>query len=280
MTTVQSLKGVKCVIAVASGKGGVGKSTTTVNLALALTALGKRVGLLDADIYGPNQPLMLGTHESPKSLDAKTLEPVERYGIQSMSIGYLLDADNRPVVWRGPMASSALQQMLRDTNWHDLDILLIDLPPGTGDIHLTLSQKIPVNGAVIVTTPQEVALLDAQKAIMMFRKVRIPVLGIIENMSYHVCSSCGHRETIFSEGGGERLSQTYEVDVLAHIPLDKRIREQTDSGKPTVIAEPESDIARYYSSAAERLLEKISLQTQEARVTFPKIVVVKKEERS
>lgn len=262
---------VKNIIAIASGKGGVGKSTTTVNLALALRAEGARVGILDADIYGPNQPQMLGATQKPDSKDGKTLEPVMAHGIQSMSIGYLIDVDT-PMVWRGPMATGALQQLLNDTQWDNLDYLLIDLPPGTGDIQLTLSQKIPLSGAVIVTTPQDIALLDARKAIAMFQKVNVPVLGIIENMSVHVCSQCGHAEHIFGSAGGEKIAKQYNVDLLGSLPLDIRIREQADNGKPTVVAEPDGKITQIYREVARKITEKLA-QVKNYSSKFPKIAI-------
>lgn len=259
---------IKYIIAVGSGKGGVGKSTTAVNLALALVAEGAQVGLLDADIYGPNQPQMLGAQEQPESKDGKLLEPVIRYGIRSMSIGYLVDPKTA-MVWRGPMATSALQQLLRDTNWGNLDYLIVDLPPGTGDIQLTLTQKIPLSGAVIVTTPQDIALLDARKAIAMFQKVHVPVLGVVENMSMHTCSQCGHMEAIFGEAGGENLAQEFGVECLGSLPLDKSIRHQADQGKPTVVAEPTSPITEIYRAIAR----KISVKLQQTKSKFPKIVI-------
>jgi ATP-binding protein involved in chromosome partitioning len=275
---LKSVSGVKNIIAVASGKGGVGKSTVAVNLALALSAEGSRVGILDADIYGPSQPLMLGIDRTPEMrMEAegrRVLEPIVQYNIQSMSIGYLIDADT-PMIWRGPMVSTALQQLLHDTHWDNVDYLIIDLPPGTGDIQLTLSQKIPVNGAVIVTTPQDIALLDARKAVAMFQKVRIPVLGIVENMSTHVCKQCGHAESIFGEGGGQRMATQYEVDLLGRLPLDIQIREQTDAGRPTVVAEPEGLIAIEYRSIAKQLMNKLSLQPKSYAGRFPKIVIEK-----
>lgn len=267
---LKPLPQIKNIIAVASGKGGVGKSTTAVNLALALAEHAK-VGILDADIYGPNQPQMLGATEKPETIDKK-LQPVVRYGIQSMSIGYLIDSDT-PMIWRGPMVTTALQQLLNDTNWQNLDYLIIDLPPGTGDIQLTLSQKIPVSGAVIVTTPQDIALLDARKAIAMFRKVNVPVLGVIENMSTHICSQCGHEEAIFGSGGGEQLAKQYEVELLGRLPLDKRIREQADNGKPTVVAEPDSKISHLYREIAKHLLLKLAAQPKNYASKFPNIVV-------
>lgn len=268
----RAIGGVKNIIAVASGKGGVGKSTTAVNLALALVAEGAKVGILDADIYGPSQPMMLGALTNPETKDQKTLEPVERYGVQSMSIGYLIEMDT-PMVWRGPMVSSALQQLINDTNWRELDYLIVDLPPGTGDIQLTLSQKIPVSGAVIVTTPQDIALLDARKALGMFNKVRIPVLGIIENMSTHICSQCGHEEAIFGAGGGEQMAEQYNIELLGSLPLDRRIREQADSGKPTVVAEPESNISHVYRNIARKVAAQLSLQAKNFSAKFPKIVI-------
>jgi ATP-binding protein involved in chromosome partitioning len=264
---------IKNIIAIASGKGGVGKSTTAVNLALALTLDGARVGILDADIYGPNQPQMLGATEKPEAKDKK-LQPVVRYGIQSMSIGYLIDQDT-PMIWRGPMVTTALQQLLNDTEWDDLDYLIIDLPPGTGDIQLTMAQKIPVSGAIIVTTPQDIALLDARKAIAMFNKVNVPVLGVVENMSVHICNQCGHAEYIFGSGGGERLAQQYKVELLGALPLDKRIREQADGGKPTVIAEPDSALSQTYRSIARLATEKLT-QLKKRASKFPKIVVENK----
>ncbi len=264
----------KHIIAVASGKGGVGKSTTAVNLALALVAEGARVGILDADIYGPNQPQMLGADSRPETKDNKTFEPIVRYGVQSMSIGYLIDQDT-PMVWRGPMATSALQQLLTQTNWDNLDYLIIDLPPGTGDIQLTLTQKIPLSGAVIVTTPQDIALLDARKAIAMFQKVNVPVLGVVENMSVHICSQCGHAESIFGHEGGKRLAEQYHVDLLGSLPLDIRIREQADSGKPTVVAEPDGTITKIYRAIAREVAAKLSLQAKTAS-KFPKIVIENK----
>lgn len=264
---------IKNIIAVASGKGGVGKSTTAVNLALALAREGAQVGLLDADIYGPSQPTMLGVAEQqPESKDQKTLEPVMSYGVQSMSIGYLIDKET-PMVWRGPMVSTALQQIMRDTNWQQLDYLIVDLPPGTGDVQLTLSQKIPVSGAVIVTTPQDIALLDARKAIGMFQKVRVPVLGIVENMSTHLCSQCGHEEAIFGYGGGEKIAAQYNLKLLGALPLDIRIREQTDSGKPTVVTEPDGTLAARYGEIARRTAANLAKQAQQTGRKFPRIVV-------
>ncbi len=274
-TVQKSLKpidNVKNIIAVASGKGGVGKSTTAVNLALALSAEGARVGMLDADIYGPSQPRMLGVSGRPESKDGKTLEPVNSYHIQSMSIGFLIDEET-PMIWRGPMVTQALEQLLSETNWSDLDYLVIDLPPGTGDTQLTLAQKVPVSGAIIVTTPQDIALLDARKGFKMFEKVEVPVLGIVENMSTHICSNCGHEEHIFGEGGGRGMSDQYGVDFLGALPLDIRIREETDSGKPTVVAEPESRISQIYRDIARKSAAKLSLQAKSYAQKFPNIVI-------
>ncbi len=264
--------GVKNIIAVASGKGGVGKSTTAVNLALALSAEGASAGVLDADIYGPSQPRMLGIAGRPDSPDGKTLEPMMSYHIQAMSIGFLVEEDT-PMIWRGPMVTQALEQLLKDTNWKDLDYLVVDLPPGTGDTQLTLAQKVPVSGAVIVTTPQDIALLDARKGLKMFNKVEVPVLGIVENMSLHICSECGHEEPIFGEGGGIRMAEEEQVDFLGTLPLDKQIREETDTGKPTVVADPESRISQIYREIARRVAGKLSLQARSYARKFPKIVI-------
>ncbi len=269
---LKPLPGVKNIIAVASGKGGVGKSTTAVNLALALSVEGARVGLLDADIYGPSQPRMLGANQRPESPDGKSLLPVVSHGIQSMSIGYLIEEET-PMVWRGPMVTQALEQLLRDTRWQDLDYLIIDLPPGTGDTQLTLSQKVPVSGAIIVTTPQDIALLDARKGLKMFEKVEVSVLGIVENMSIHICSRCGHEEPIFGEGGGQRMADQYQVPFLGALPLDIRIREETDGGQPTVIAEPDSRIAGLYREIARRASARLSLQARDYSHKFPSIVI-------
>ena len=269
---VQLIPNVKNIIAVASGKGGVGKSTTAVNLALALVAEGAQVGLLDADIYGPSQPQMLGITARPESKDGKSMEPLERYGIQAMSIGFLIDMDT-PMVWRGPMVTGALEQLLRETNWRSLDYLVIDLPPGTGDIQLTLSQKVPVTGAVIVTTPQDIALLDARKGLKMFEKVGVPIVGIVENMSTHICSKCGHEEHIFGAGGGEQMCKDYNVELLGSLPLDIKIREQADGGMPTVVAEPDGKIAAVYRQIARRTAVKLSEYGLDHSSKFPNIVI-------
>lgn len=264
---------IKHIIAIASGKGGVGKSTTAVNLALALAeGENTNVGILDADIYGPNQPQMLGVNDKPTSKDGKTLEPVYAHGLQSMSIGYLIDV-NTPMVWRAPMATGALQQLLKDTCWNNLDYLIVDLPPGTGDIQLTLTQKIPLSGVVIVTTPQDIALLDVRKAIEMFNKVKAPLLGIVENMCTHVCKKCGYEEPIFGHGGGARLAQECHIKLLGTLPLDGRIRQQADSGKPIFLAEPRGAIADCYREIAHNVAEQLSSKTKAFR--FPKIVIDK-----
>ncbi|MEK6593970.1 MAG: iron-sulfur cluster carrier protein ApbC [Pseudomonadota bacterium] len=269
---VKLIPGVKNIIAVASGKGGVGKSTTAVNLALALAAEGASVGVLDADIYGPSQPMMLGISGRPESKDGKSLEPMEGHGLQAMSIGFLIDTET-PMVWRGPMVTQALEQLTNETKWHDVDYLVVDLPPGTGDIQLTLAQRVPVTGAVIVTTPQDIALIDARKGLKMFEKVGIPILGIIENMSLHVCSKCGHEEHIFGEGGGSRMGKDYNVEFLGALPLDIRIREQADSGKPTVVSDPDGRVAQIYKEIARRVAVKIAEKQQDHSAVFPKIVV-------
>ena len=250
---------IRNVIAVGSGKGGVGKSTTAVNLALALRAEGARVGILDADVYGPSIPAMLGLSGKPESPDNKSIEPMRAFGVEAMSIGFLVDAD-MPMIWRGPMATSALTQLFNDTRWGDLDYLLVDLPPGTGDIQLTLAQKIPVAGAVIVTTPQDIATLDAKKALKMFQKVEVAVLGIIENMALHVCSKCGHEEHLFGEGGGQRMAAQYGVPLLGSLPLDISIREQGDAGRPVVVSAPDSTVAQAYRQAARALVEQLELR--------------------
>ena len=269
---VTLLPNVKNIIAVASGKGGVGKSTTSVNLALALAAEGATVGLLDADIYGPSQPQMLGISGRPESSDGKSMDPMLAHGIQAMSIGFLVDVDT-PMVWRGPMVTGALEQLLRETRWDNLDYLIIDLPPGTGDIQLTLAQKIPVTGAIIVTTPQDIALLDARKGLKMFEKVGIPILGIVENMSTHICSNCGHEEHIFGAGGGQKMCDDYKVDLLGSLPLDISIRIQTDSGKPSVIAEPDSKISNIYKAIARKAAIKIANAGLDHSGKFPNIVI-------
>jgi ATP-binding protein involved in chromosome partitioning len=269
---VKPIQGVKNIIAVASGKGGVGKSTTAVNLALALAAEGATVGILDADIYGPSQPRMLGIHAKPESKDGRSLEPVVNYGVQSMSIGYLIEEDT-PMIWRGPMVTQALEQLLNDTNWQDLDYLIVDLPPGTGDTQLTLAQKVPVSGAVIVTTPQDISLLDARKGLKMFEKVDVKVLGIIENMSIHICSKCGHEEHIFGHGGGNKLAEEQGTTLLGALPLDIHIREQADGGHPTVVADPEGRITQIYRDIARRVAAKLSLVAKDYSAKFPKIVI-------
>lgn len=272
---VRAIPGVKNIIAVASGKGGVGKSTTSANLALALAAEGASVGVLDADIYGPSQPRMLGAQQRPESSDGHSMEPVVSHDIQSMSIGYLIEEDT-PMIWRGPMVTQALEQLLRETRWKDVDYLIIDLPPGTGDIQLTLSQRIPVSGAVIVTTPQDIALLDARKAYRMFEKVRVPVLGLLENMSVHICSQCGHREPVFGEGGAARMAADYGLDLLGQLPLDRRIREDADSGRPSVVADPDGEIARTYREVARRVAARLSLQARDYSSRIPNIVIEQK----
>lgn len=270
---LKPLKNVRNVIAVASGKGGVGKSTTAVNLALALSADGGSVGILDADIYGPSQPRMLGVGaERPESRDGRSLEPIVAHGIQSMSIGYLIEEDT-PMVWRGPMVTQALEQLLGDTNWNDLDYLIIDLPPGTGDTQLTLSQKVPVSGAVIVTTPQDIALLDAKKGLKMFEKVEVPVLGIVENMSIHICSNCGHEEHIFGEGGGQRMAEEYGVELLGALPLDVRIRREADGGTPTVAMDPDGRVAEIYREIGRRAAARLAMQAKSYAHKFPNIVI-------
>ena len=269
---VKLMSNVKNIIAVASGKGGVGKSTTAVNLALALAAEGAQVGILDADIYGPSQPMMMGISGRPESVDGKTMEPMENYGLQVSSIGFMIDPDE-PMVWRGPIVTQALQQLLDQTNWRDLDYLIIDMPPGTGDVQLTLSQKVPVTGAVIVTTPQDIALLDARKGLKMFEKVGIPILGIVENMSMHICSNCGHAEPIFGEGGGEKMCKDYGVEFLGALPLTMAIREQADSGKPTVVSDPDGQVAAIYKTIARKVAVKIAEKAKDMSSKFPSIVV-------
>ena len=269
---VQLLAGVKNIVAVASGKGGVGKSTTAVNLALALAAEGAKVGLLDADIYGPSQPMMMGIEGKPESHDGKTMEPLTNYGVQVMSIGFLVEPD-QAMIWRGPMATQALDQLLRQTHWQDLDYLIVDMPPGTGDIQLSLSQRVPITGAVIVTTPQDIALLDAKKGIQMFEKVGVPILGIVENMAVHVCTNCGHAEHIFGEGGGQRMAADYKMDYLGALPLDMQIRLQADSGKPTVVADPDGSVAQIYKQVARSVAVKIAQQAKDFSSKFPSIKV-------
>ena len=269
---VKLLPGVKNIIAIASGKGGVGKSTTAVNLALALSAEGANVGLLDADIYGPSQPMMLGITGRPESIKENTIEPMEGHGLQASSIGFLIEEDS-PMVWRGPMVTSALEQLLRQTRWRDLDYLIVDMPPGTGDIQLTLSQKVPVTGSVIITTPQDIALLDARKGLKMFEKVGIPIIGIIENMSTYVCPSCGHEEHIFGQGGGQKMCEDYGVPFLGSLPLNLSIREQTDSGYPTVVADPDGAISALYKTIARRIAIHVAGLSKDMSSKFPNIVV-------
>ena len=270
---VKLIPGVRNIIAVASGKGGVGKSTTAVNLALALAAEGARVGILDADIYGPSIPTMLGISGRPESLVQNTMEPLVGHDIQANSIGFIIPSSDSPMVWRGPMVTQALEQLLTQTRWRDLDYLVVDLPPGTGDIQLTLSQRVPVTGAVIVTTPQDIALLDARKGLRMFQKVNIPILGLVENMSMHICSNCGHAEPIFGSGGGQKMATDYEVELLGQLPLDIRIREQADAGKPSVVAEPDGAIAAAYLAIARRVAVKIADLDRDMTSRFPNIVV-------
>jgi ATP-binding protein involved in chromosome partitioning len=271
---VQLMPNVKNIIAVASGKGGVGKSTTAANLALALAAEGASVGLLDADIYGPSQPMMLGIDRRPESEDGKTMKPLENHGVQVMSIGFLVDQDEA-MIWRGPMATQALEQLLRQTNWKDLDYLIVDMPPGTGDIQLTLSQRVPMTGAVIVTTPQDIALLDAKKGIKMFEKVGVPILGIVENMAVHVCSNCGHVEHIFGAEGGKKMAAQYNIDYLGALPLDINIRRQADSGTPTVVADPDGEVAGIYRAVARRVAVGIAEKAKDFSAKFPTITVSK-----
>ena len=271
--SLKPLNGVKNIIAVASGKGGVGKSTTAVNLALALAQEGATVGLLDADIYGPSIPQMLGlAGRQPESEDGKSMEPLKAYGLQTMSIGFMIDVDS-PMVWRGPMVTQALEQLLNQTNWKDVDYLIVDMPPGTGDTQLTLAQKVPVTGAVIVTTPQDIALIDARKGLKMFDKVGIPILGLVENMSTHICSKCGHEEHIFGQGGGEKMCQDYEVELLGALPLELAIREMADSGKPTVVGAPDSRAADIYRMIARRIAVKVADRAKDMSARFPNIVV-------
>lgn len=269
---VKLLPGVKNIIAVASGKGGVGKSTTAVNLALALAAEGAQVGILDADIYGPSQPMMLGITGRPDSIEENTIEPMGAYGLQASSIGFLID-DDAPMVWRGPMVTSALEQLLRQTRWRDLDYLIVDMPPGTGDIQLTLAQKVPVTGSVIVTTPQDIALLDARKGLKMFEKVGVPIIGIIENMSTYVCTKCGHEEHVFGTGGGEKMCKEYGVDFLGSLPLNLSIREQADAGRPTVVADPDGAISAIYKGIARQVAIRVATLSKDMSSKFPNIVI-------
>ncbi len=271
---VQLMPKVKNIVAVASGKGGVGKSTTAVNLALALAAEGAAVGILDADIYGPSQPMMMGIEGRPESADGQTMEPMENYGVQVMSIGFLVDADN-PMIWRGPMVTQALEQLLRQTNWGDLDYLIVDMPPGTGDIQLTLSQKVPLTGAIIVTTPQDIALLDAKKGLKMFEKVGVPILGIVENMAVHVCTNCGHVEHIFGADGGKKMAEQYGVDYLGALPLNVSIREQADAGRPSVVSDPDGEIASIYKTVARQVAVKIAAKAKDFSAKFPTISISK-----
>ena len=271
---VALLPQVKNIIAVASGKGGVGKSTTAVNLALALAAEGARVGILDADIYGPSQPMMMGIEGRPESEDGQTMEPLENYGVQVMSIGFLVGQDEA-MIWRGPMATQALEQLLRQTNWKDLDYLIVDMPPGTGDIQLTLSQRVPMTGAVIVTTPQDIALLDARKGVAMFDKVGVPILGIVENMAVHVCTNCGHVEHIFGEGGGKRYADEKSLDYLGALPLNLQIRLQADNGKPTVVSDPDSEVAGIYKAVARQVAIKVAAKAKDFSNKFPSIKISK-----
>ena len=270
--SLKRIEGIKNIIAVASGKGGVGKSTTSANLALALVSDGAQVGILDADIYGPSQPRMLGISGTPESKDGTTLEPMENHNLKAMSIGFLVEEDT-PMIWRGPMVTQALEQLLKDTNWGELDYLIVDLPPGTGDTQLTLSQKIPVSGAVIVTTPQDIALLDARKGLAMFEKVEVPVLGVVENMSIHICSECGHAEHIFGQGGGERMSEEYNVDFLGSLPLDISIREHADNGNPTMVSDPDGKISEMYRDIARRMSARLAEKSKDYTAKFPNIVI-------
>ncbi len=271
---VQLLPQVRNIIAIASGKGGVGKSTTTVNLALALAAEGARVGILDADIYGPSQPTMMGISGRPESLDGQSMQPLENHGVQVMSIGFIVEPD-QAMIWRGPMATQALEQLLRQTNWSDLDYLLVDMPPGTGDIQLTLSQRVPITGAVIVTTPQDIALIDAQRGLSMFEKVGVPVLGIVENMAVYCCPNCGHTEHIFGADGGRKMAEQRGVPYLGALPLTMKIREQADSGTPTVVAEPDGEIAAIYKSVARQVAVKVAQKAKDFSSKFPTISVSK-----
>ena len=269
---VPLLPGVKNIIAIASGKGGVGKSTTTANLALALAAEGARVGILDADIYGPSQPMMMGINGRPESVDGKSMEPLVGHGIQVMSIGFIVEPD-QAMIWRGPMATQALDQLLRQTNWQDLDYLLVDMPPGTGDIQLTLSQKVPLTGAVIVTTPQDIALLDARKGVSMFEKVGVPIIGVVENMAVYCCPNCGHTEHIFGQGGGQKMATDFNMPYLGALPLNLSIREQADAGRPTVVAEPDGEIAALYKTVARQVAVAVAKKSKDYSSKFPTITV-------
>jgi ATP-binding protein involved in chromosome partitioning len=271
---VQLLPSVKNIVAVASGKGGVGKSTTAANLALALTAEGARVGLLDADIYGPSQPMMMGLSGHPESSDGKTMQPMVNHGVQVMSIGFLVNPEDA-MIWRGPMVTQALEQLLRQTIWHDLDYLIVDMPPGTGDIALTLSQRVPLTGAVIVTTPQDIALIDARKGIRMFEKVGVPILGLVENMAVHVCSQCGHAEHIFGQDGGRRMAAEHGMDYLGALPLAMSIRVQADGGVPTVVAEPQGELAEQYRHVARQVAVTIAAKAKDFSAKFPTITISK-----
>jgi ATP-binding protein involved in chromosome partitioning len=271
---VQLLPKVKNVVAIASGKGGVGKSTTAVNLALALAAEGASVGILDADIYGPSQPMMMGIEGHPESTDGQTMEPLENFGVQVMSIGFLVEPD-QAMIWRGPMATQALDQLLRQTNWRDIDYLIVDMPPGTGDIQLTLSQRVPLTGAVIVTTPQDIALLDAKKGLKMFEKVGVPILGIVENMALYCCPQCGHVEDIFGAEGGKRMAAEYGVDFLGALPLNRSIRENADSGHPSVVSDPDGEIASIYRTVARQVAVKIAHKAKDFSSKFPTITISK-----
>lgn len=272
---LKPLEGIKNIIAIASGKGGVGKSTTAVNLALALQDEGAQVAILDADIYGPSQPTMLGIDDKPTSHeDGRRMRPLMNYGLQTMSVGYLIDPD-QPMVWRGPMVTQALEQLIRDTAWDNVDYLIVDMPPGTGDVQLTLAQKVPVTGAVIVTTPQDIALLDARKGFRMFEKVGVPIFGVVENMSTHICSNCGHEEAIFGAGGASKMVKDFGSEMLGSLPLDIRIRQQTDAGKPSVVADPEGDIASHYRAIARKVAFKIAQKAEDKTNRFPKIVIQK-----
>ena len=271
---VQLLPGVKNIIAVASGKGGVGKSTTAANLALALAAEGATVGVLDADIYGPSQPMMLGISGRPESIDGQSMEPMSGHGLQVASIGFLVDPD-QAMIWRGPMATQALDQLLRQTNWKEVDYLIVDMPPGTGDIQLTLSQRVPITGVIIITTPQDIALLDAKKGLTMFEKVGVPILGLVENMAVYCCPNCGHTEHIFGADGGKKMAEQYKLDYLGALPLNMSIREQADSGRPTVVADPDGEIAAIYKAVARQVAVKIADKAKDFSSKFPTIKVSK-----